>query len=128
VLEELGLEEQDRILVFNKVDRLTHAEEEALRQRIGALDSTPAVFVSAHEPATLEALREALKARLQARLAHVRVRVPVSDGEAIAQLYREAEVMDRADDACAVTLTVRVPASLLGRLAARAGVGVEDVD
>ena len=128
VLEELGLEEQDRILVFNKVDRLTHAEEEALRQRIGALDSTPAVFVSAHDAATLEALREALKARLQARLAHVRVRVPVSDGEAIAQLYREAEVMDRADDACAVTLTVRVPASLLGRLAARAGVGVEDVD
>jgi GTP-binding protein HflX len=128
VLEELGLEEQDRILVFNKVDRLTHAEEEALRQRIGALDSTPAVFVSAHDAATLEALREALKARLQARLAHVRVRVPVSDGEAIAQLYREAEVMHRADDACAVTLTVRVPTSLLGRLAARAGVGVEDVD
>jgi GTPase len=127
VLEELGLDEQDLILVFNKVDRLTHDEEEAMRQRIRSLEDRPAVFVSAHDQSTLDALRETLRARLQARLAHVRVRVPVADGEAIAALYREAEITGREDDDAMVSLTARVPAALLGRLTGRVGVIVEDV-
>lgn len=127
VLEELDLGAQEIILVFNKIDRLTHEEEEAMRQRIRSLVATPAVFVSAHEPETLEALRETLRARLQSRLAHVRVRVPVADGEAIAAVYREAEVTAREDDDSMVSLTARVPAALLGRLTGRTGVIVEDV-
>jgi GTP-binding protein HflX len=127
VLGELGLDEQDLILVFNKVDRLTHDEEEAMRQRIRSLEDRPAVFVSAHDQSTLDALRETLRARLQARLAHVRVRVPVADGEAIAALYREAEVTDRHDDDSMVSFTARVPAALLGRLTGREGVIVEEV-
>jgi len=127
VLEELELDEKDRILVFNKVDRLTHAEEDALRQRIRAFEPTPSVFVSAHDEATLGALRETLRARLQARLAHVVVHVPASDGEAIASLYREGEVVRRVDEEGNVALTARVPAALLGRLSGRVGVRVEDV-
>ena len=127
VLEELDLGAQETILVFNKIDRLTHEEEEAMRQRIRSLVTTPAVFVSAHEPETLGALRETLRARLQARLAHVRVRVPVGDGEAIAAVYREAEVTAREDDDSMVSLTARVPAALLGRLSGRRGVIVEEV-
>jgi len=127
VLEELELAAQEVVLVFNKVDRLTHEEEEAMRQRIRSLEATPAVFVSAHDQGTLEALRETLRARLQARLTHVRVRVPVADGEAIAAVYREAEVTAREDDDSMVSLTARVPAALLGRLTGRRGVIVEDV-
>jgi len=44
VLEDLGLRDAERIMVFNKVDRLTHAEEEALRERVRALEPHPAVF------------------------------------------------------------------------------------
>jgi hypothetical protein len=51
----------------------------------------------------------------------------VADGEAIAALYREAEVTAREDDDSMVSLTARVPASLLGRLTGRRGVIVEDV-
>jgi len=127
VLEDLGLEEHDRVLVFNKCDRLTHAEEEALRERIRALEPIPAVFVSALRPETLGALRDTLRARVLARLAHVVVSVPVEDGEAIASLYREGEVVGRVDDDARVAITARVPAPLLGRLAQRAGVTVEDV-
>jgi GTP-binding protein HflX len=127
VLEELDLGAQEIILVFNKMDRLTSDEVEAMRQRIRSLEETPAVFVSAHEQRTLDALRETLRARLQARLAHVRVSVPVADGEAIAAVYREAEVTGRQDDDAMVLLTARVPASLLGRLTGRKGVIVEDV-
>jgi GTP-binding protein HflX len=128
VLEELGLDSQDRILVFNKIDRLTHAEEEALRQRAAAVEATPNVFVSARDPATLDVLRDTLREHLQARLARATVRVPVADGESLAQLYREAEVLGRVDDDAAVTLEVRAPAASLARLAARPGVGVEEAD
>jgi 50S ribosomal subunit-associated GTPase HflX len=127
VLGELGLAEQDTILVFNKVDRLTHGEEQALRERIRALESTPAVFVSAHDDRTLDALRDTLRARVQARLAHVIVHVPSTDGEAIAALYREGEVVTRADEDSRVSLTAWVSPALLSRIASRSGVTVEEL-
>jgi len=127
VLKDLGLDEQDTILVFNKIDRLTHAEEEALRERIQRIEPDPAVFVSAHEENTLEALRETLRMRVQARLAHVVVHLPSTDGEGIATLYREGEVVARAQEDSRVTLTAWVPRAVLGRLAARSGVRVESV-
>lgn len=127
VLSDLGLTEHDRVLVFNKTDRLPHAEEDALRDRIRALESLPAVFVSAFEQESLDALRDTTRTRVIARLAHVVVQVPVSDGEAIAALYREGEVVDRVDDDLKVSLTAHVPVALLGRLSRRDGVTVEEV-
>ena len=44
VLDELDLGDRPQILVFNKIDQLTHAEEEALSRRIRAFDTTPAFF------------------------------------------------------------------------------------
>ncbi len=127
VLTELQLDDREKILVFNKVDRMTHAEEESLRQRVRALEPTPAVFVSALDADTLDPLRETLRARVQARMAHVVVHVPVVDGEAIAALYREGEVTSRVDGSETVSLTVRVPRALLGRLARRSGVTIDEV-
>ncbi|GMV04792.1 MAG: GTPase HflX [Gemmatimonadota bacterium] len=127
VLEELGLKDAERILVFNKVDRITHAEEESLRERVRALDPWPAVFVSAHQGETLDALRETLKARMRARLAHVVVRFPASDGETLAVLYREGEVLSRAEENGSMAVTVRVPRALLGRLAGRPGTEIQEV-
>ena len=127
VLADLDLTASAKVLVFNKVDRITHGEEEALRARIRALESTPAVFVSAHDDATLSALKETLVARIRARLSEVVVRVPVADGQTIAALYREAEVIDRVDENTVVLLTARIPAPLLGRLRGREGVRVEPV-
>lgn len=60
VLSELGLANASKVLVFNKVDLITHAEEEMLRRRIRAIEPTPAVFVSAKDKSTLLALRRHL--------------------------------------------------------------------
>ena len=128
VLADLGLDQHDRVLVFNKTDRLTHSEEEALRERMRALEPLPAVFVSALEQDSLDALRDTLRARVLARLAHVVVEVPVVDGETIAALYREGEVIGRVDGDRAVSITARVPVALLGRLSRRPGVGIEEVE
>jgi len=127
VLADLGLAERDVVLVFNKMDRLTGDEEDALRERIRTLEATPSVFVSAYRPETLDALRATLRARVQGKLARVVVRIPVADGETIAAVYREGEVMDRIDERLLVSLTARVPKALLGRLSGRAGIVVEEV-
>lgn len=127
VLEELGLGRAERLMVFNKVDRLTHAEEAALRERVRTLEPSPAVFVSALQPDSLEDLRATLKARMRARLAHVLVRLPASDGETLAQLYREGEVLDRTEGDGTIEVTVRVPRAVLGRLSARPGTVVREV-
>ncbi len=83
--------------------------------------------MSALRPGSLEALRDTLTARIRGRMAHVVVRVPAVDGEAIATLYREGEVTGRVDERMTVSLTARVPRDLLGRLEARSGIEVEDV-
>jgi GTP-binding protein HflX len=127
VLEELDLADRPQILVYNKIDRLTHAEEEALRERVRALTPTPAVFVSAHEPDSLVALRDALLARLRARLHPVRLELPSRDGETLAALYREGEVVAREDRGSVVEVHARVSDALLGRLRQCNGVRFLDV-
>ena len=127
VLEDLDLHKRPKILVFNKTDRITHAEEEALRGRIRALEPHPAVFVSALRTESLDPLKETLRARMRARLAHVVVTVPVTDGESLAAMYREGEVLSRADEEGVVVVTARLPDALRGRLEARPHVRVEDM-
>ena len=127
VLHDLSLDGRDQILVFNKVDRITHEEQEMLERRIRALDSTPAVFVSALDPETHDALRDTLLTRVRGRLARVVVSVPVVDGETIAAIYREGEVTERTDESMRVSLTARIPVELLGRLNGRKDVSVQEV-
>lgn len=127
VLEELGLHERPQVLVYNKIDRLTHDEEAVLRDRVRAFEPVPAVFVSAHEPETLESLGDALKARVRSRLNEVRIHLHARDGETLAILYREGEVMTRDDHGSSIDLRVRIPDALLGQLRKKAGVQVLDV-
>jgi GTP-binding protein HflX len=116
VLVDLDLGDRPQILVFNKVDRLTHAEEEALSRRVRAFDETPAVFLSALRPETLEPLRALFKARIRGGLRHLSLRVGAHDGETLAMLYREGEVLSQTQDGNVIELEVRLPLPLAGRL------------
>jgi GTPase len=124
VLDELELTHRPQLLVFNKIDRLTHQEEWGLRRRIRALESTPAVFVSAHRVESLVRLKEALKARIRSRLRRLTVSVPFADGETLATLHREGEVLAQRENGSGVEMDVRVPESLAGRLRQRPGVEI----
>jgi GTPase len=127
VLEQLGLESRPTILVFNKTDRLTHGEEQALRQRVRALYEDPAVFTSAIETEGLAELRAVLLAELRKQRPEVRLLIPYSDGEAIATVYREGEVLRTDEDgAGSIGLVARLPLATLGRLRGRAGVVVAE--
>jgi GTP-binding protein HflX len=122
VLDDLDLEDRPQILIFNKVDRLTHAEEEALSRRIRAFDATPAVFLSALRGETLEPLRALFKARIRGGLRHLSMRVGAHDGETLAMLYRDGEVLSQSQDGDSLTLEIRIPQSLAGRLLQRPSV------
>jgi GTPase len=116
VLHDLELDGTSQVLVFNKVDRLTHAEETALRERVRALEPTPAVFTSAVEGGGLDSLQEMLLARVRNRFPRVRVALPASDGELLAALHREGEVMAMERNGVRLHLTARIPEALVGRL------------
>jgi GTP-binding protein HflX len=122
VLENLDLAARPQVLVFNKVDRLTHAEEESLTRRVRALEDTPAVFLSAFRPETFEPLHALFKARIRGRLRHLSVRVAAHDGETLAMLYREGEVLGHSQHEDVLELEIRMPHPLVGRLLQRPSV------
>ena len=127
VLEELELLAAPRVLVFNKTDLITHAEEEVLRERVRGRERIPAVFLSVYQPETLERLKRLLVARIRSALHSVRVVLKLTDGETLAALYREGEVVMTTRDHSALTVTARLPAPVLGRLQARRDIEILEV-
>lgn len=119
VLAELGLADAPTVLVFNKTDRLTPEEREALRGRSQSYEGTPAVFVSAVAEGGLEPLRDLLLQQVRALRPDVQITLSSAQGALLAEIYREGEVLDREDRGSEVVLRARVPAATLGRLKSR---------
>lgn len=119
VLADLGLQDRPTVLVFNKIDRLTHGEEDALRARSASYQGTPATFISTVEPGGLDPLREILLSKVQELRPEVRITLSSSAGGVLAEIYRDGEVLERTDSGAEITLRARLPASTLGRLRSR---------
>jgi len=124
VLSALALDAVPRLLVFNKCDRITHAEEAALQKTIRATHADPSLFVSAHDPASLEVIRDELKHRIQAGLARAEILFAADQGRLLAELYREGEVFERTEEDEGTRVTARLPEALLERLRRSSGVTV----
>lgn len=107
VLAELGALEKPVLYVFNKADRLPPAERDAVRERIANL-VPGAVFTSAAVQGGVDALREALRERVQGARRVVELRIPAADGRAIAEAYRRSEVLDRRTEGDEVVLRALV--------------------
>ena len=126
VLAEAGAADRPVVQVFNKIDRLTHEEERALRERAVAT-AAPHVLTTVLEEGGLDPLREALQAAMRARLETVRVSLPADDGARLAEAYREGEVLERAYEAGRVVILARLPAIVAGRWR-QSGLTVEQAD
>jgi GTP-binding protein HflX len=124
VLDGLELTDKPQLLVFNKIDRLTHSEENDLGRRIRVLDPTPSVFLSAINPGTMEELRLALKNRIRRGLQCLFVRIPVQDGATLALIYREGEILEKHQKGTILELKIRVTPMLTGRLLQIEGVEI----
>jgi GTPase len=107
VLQELGVTDRPTIHAFNKMDRIQEeGHATALRERVENLLPN-SVFVSAVDPDGLQPLKQALLDASLANRKTFEVRIPVSDGRALAEAYREGEVLDRRLEEAEHVLTVR---------------------
>ncbi|MDR0786932.1 MAG: GTPase HflX [Gemmatimonadota bacterium] len=126
VLDDLGLSRHPTALVFNKVDRLTHEEEEVWQARAKAFYPRESVFVSSVEPGGVEPLRMLLQERIRSANSRVRITVPAAKGGILAEIYREGEVLSRSDEEGDVILIARLPPAVLGRLRRQPDVRITD--
>jgi GTP-binding protein HflX len=124
VLDELGVGDRPRLLVFNKIDLLREEELLAFQERISRLVKN-AVFVSAVHEGGLEPLRRALGAAVRVRRPLTEIRFPASDGKLLAEIHRGGEVIDQRTDGEELVLRARVDEALAGRLR-RAGAKLSD--
>jgi GTPase len=122
VLDELGVNDRPKLLVFNKIDLLDHDALLALQERIGALVPS-SIFVSTVAEGGLEPLRRALASAIRQRRPLAEIRMSPSDGKLLAEIHREGEVLDQRMDGDRLVVKARVNDVLAGRLR-RAGAEV----
>ncbi|KPP98685.1 MAG: GTP-binding protein HflX [Bacteroidetes bacterium HLUCCA01] len=87
-LKEIGAEDKNELLVFNKVDLL----EEPYQFNALQSDYPEALCVSAHRGIGMEQLREALVEQTAGDLEIHTLRIPVSNSRAIAYIHENADV------------------------------------
>lgn len=116
VLRELGIDELSQtermIEVWNKVDLLDDEAAGVLRQR--AQQSEAAIVTSAITGEGTDALLSLIESRLSAARDVYVARIEPANGAGLSWLYREGEVLNRADLEDGTTeLTVRLPEARL---------------
>jgi len=122
VLDELGVKDIPKVLVFNKIDLLEHDALLALQDRIGALVPS-SIFVSTVADGGLEPLRRVLSASIRNRRPLRNIFLSPSDGKLLAEIHREGEVLDQRMEGERLLVEARVDDALAGRLM-RAGAEV----
>jgi GTP-binding protein HflX len=122
VLDELGVKDIPKVLVFNKIDLLEHDALLALQDRIGALVPS-SIFVSSVAEGGLEPLRRVLAASIRTRRPLRNIFLSPSDGKLLAEIHREGEVVAQRMEGERLLVEARVDDALAGRLV-RAGAKV----
>ena len=111
VLRELELQDKPRIYVMNKVDLLPESKQESL------IDSANEVHVSAAKGTGMERLLQRVDELLeQDPVRQVKLRVPQSEGKALATLEAKAIVLSRSYREGFVDLEVQAAASVLRQM------------
>jgi GTP-binding protein HflX len=110
VLEEIGDDHEQRILVLNKADLLDDERRRELSFR-----HPDAVLVSAVTGEGLEALSRRIGAEFERTLRDVDLLVPFSEGGTLSELHDVAGELDRTDTPDGVRVLARVPAVIAER-------------
>jgi GTPase len=113
VLAELGLADRPILLVFNKIDAVL--DPPGFTRRVRELHPT-AIITSTMRTDGLAPLKTRLRALDRAARVSIRVRVPLTDGARLAELYREGEVLSRDQEGDHYELLVRMEPATVARL------------
>lgn len=121
VLERLGINEKDEILVLNKIDAI---ESDSILRALEERYPT-AIPISVLKGIGLDKLTTAVSAALSREFWDVFVELPLSDGKTAASLARDGEVTSREYDVQGrVTIHVRLPRRAVERLRATPQIAV----
>jgi GTPase len=112
VLQELGIEEKDLLLVLNKIDMASEVQLDQLKVRY-----PNAIFISASTGAGFEELHQQVSDALSRTFLNVDIKIPVSDGKLLAFIADKGEILSRQYDAEFVLVNCRLSPQDLGRIA-----------
>ena len=115
VLAELGAEEKPVLYVFSKIDAIPAAELVALRERVANLVPN-SVFVSSVREGGLEQLRDALLVASRGGSIVGEIHLLNTDGKLLAQIHREANVLEQRSEDGEIVVLARISDSLASRL------------
>jgi GTP-binding protein HflX len=111
VLEELGIQAKDALLVLNKIDRLTEPMAASVLSRY-----PNAIPVSAKTRAGFDRLALAVSDALSRSFRDVDIELGVDNGRLMAYLAAHGEVLSKTYNCEKVTIHCRLPQEFLGRL------------
>jgi GTP-binding protein HflX len=115
VLDELEVNDRPKLLVFNKIDLLSHDELMTMQERMGAL-APSSIFVSTRTEGGLEPLKRALASALRVRRPLTQILMSPADGKMLAEIHRDGEVIDQRMEGDRLLVEARVDEALAGRL------------
>lgn len=115
VLGEIGVAGKPLRHVFNKIDKVPATEISELESSIREL-IPDSVFVSAIAPDGLDPLHRALLSAQRERRPVTEIRLPLTDGKLLAEIHREAEVLDQRHEGDELVIQARMNPTLAGRL------------
>lgn len=111
VLEELGIEQKDTLLVLNKADAADEASLTILEDHYPG-----AVRISAKSGEGLDALAVAVSDALSREFIEADIETSVANGRLLAYLAKHGEILSRTFTDERVTVHCRVPRKYLGRI------------
>jgi GTPase len=112
VLEELGIEQKDTLLVLNKVDRMADPAELTI-----LLDRYPsAIPVSAVTGEGMENLTRAVSDMLSVNFVDADVDMAIDNGRLAAFIAKHGEILSRTHSGERTTIHCRMPRKYLGRI------------
>ena len=112
VLEELGAEKKNILLVFNKVD----AQKDALFVSTLRARFPEALFLSAKTGQGMDALLESMEALLEASLDRMELRIPYDKYEWVTKLHEVGAIDQRKDEDDGAHIIAHVPKRLQSSL------------
>ncbi len=123
VLEELGIESKDTLLLLNKIDRIdSPGVIEAVQARYPG-----AIPISARTGRGLDALAGAASFALSRTFADIRVEADVSNGRLLAFLADKGEVLSKRFDTQRMVVHCRIPREYLGQVRHHGGRIIEEL-
>ena len=112
VLEEIGAEKVPELLVFNKADAAPDVAADLVHRHPGS------VAVSAREGTGIHRFLEVLSDRLRSISTVVELLVPYEQGDTLAAVHREGEVVSTSYDDAGIRVRARLSDASAGRLSA----------